>query len=79
MKVCCSQGISNKVLAAKINIAFGADKTPGSTNSLIGKLEGLVAGKLLVVDKFASLALRLSPWQDHGVLWRRKTKPASCA
>jgi len=51
VRVCCSQGISNKVLAAKISTAFGAEKTPGSANSLLGKLEGLVAGKLLVVDE----------------------------
>ena len=31
------------------------------------------------MNKFASLALRLSPWQDHGVLRRRKAKSASYA
>lgn len=51
VRVCCSQGISNKVLAAKIHAAFGAEKTPGSANTLLGKLEAIVAGKLLVVDE----------------------------
>lgn len=51
VRVCCVQGISNKVLAAKIHKAFGAEKTPGSANSLIGKLEELVSGRLLVVDE----------------------------
>lgn len=51
VRVCCSQGISNKVLAAKIHAAFGGEKTPGSANTLVGKLEAIVAGKLLVVDE----------------------------
>lgn len=51
VRVCCSQGISNKVLAAKIHAAFGGEKTLGSANTLVGKLEALVAGKLLVVDE----------------------------
>ena len=51
VRVCCSQGISNKVLAAKIHTAFGGEKTPGSANALVGKLETVVSGKLLVVDE----------------------------
>jgi DNA transposition AAA+ family ATPase len=51
VRVCGSQGISNKVLAGKIATAFGVEKAPGSANSLIGKLESLVAGKLLIVDE----------------------------
>lgn len=63
VRVCCSQGISNKVLAAKIYMAFGADKTPGSANALIGKLEGMAAGKLLVVDEVNHLR-----WQQLELL-----------
>ncbi|MDD5297546.1 MAG: ATP-binding protein [Rhodocyclaceae bacterium] len=51
VRVCCSQGISNKVLAERILGGFGAEKTSGSANTLIGKLEALVAGKLLVMDE----------------------------
>jgi len=51
VRVCCVQGMSNKVLAAKLNLAFGAEKASGSANSMVGKLESLVAGKLLVVDE----------------------------
>ncbi|NMG46409.1 AAA family ATPase [Aromatoleum toluvorans] len=51
VRVCCAQGISNKVLAAKIHAAFGGESAPGSANTLIGRLESLVAGRLLVVDE----------------------------
>ena len=51
VRVCCSQGISNKVLATKLYAAFGGEKTSDSANTLIGKLEHLVTGKLLVVDE----------------------------
>lgn len=51
VRVCCAQGISNKVLATKIDVAFGAEKSHGSANTLIEKLEGVVRGKLLVVDE----------------------------
>ena len=51
VRVCCAQGISNKALVGKIHAAFGGEKSPGSANSLVGKLEGMVAGKLLVVDE----------------------------
>lgn len=51
VRVCCSQSISSKVLATKIYSVFGSNKAPGSTSSLIEKLEGMVSGKLLVVDE----------------------------
>jgi DNA transposition AAA+ family ATPase len=51
VRVCCLQGISNKVLAAKIHAAFGGEKAPASANTLVGKLETLVSGRLLVVDE----------------------------
>jgi DNA transposition AAA+ family ATPase len=51
VRVCCAQGISNKVLAGKIHKAFGADKATGSANSLVERLEEIVPGKLLVVDE----------------------------
>lgn len=51
VRVCCSQGISNKVLAAKIHAAFGGERPSGSANVLVGKLDTLAVGKLLVVDE----------------------------
>ena len=51
LRVCCSQGLSNKVLATKIHAAFGGEKTSDSANTLVSKLEGIVAGRLLVVDE----------------------------
>lgn len=63
VRVCCSQGISNKVLAAKIYAAFGGEKTPGSANSLVEKLEAMVPGKLLVVDEANHLR-----WQQFELL-----------
>jgi DNA transposition AAA+ family ATPase len=63
VRVCCAQGISNKALVAKIHLALGAEKTPGSANTLIGKLEELVAGKLLVVDEVNHLR-----WQQLELL-----------
>lgn len=63
VRVCCVQGISNRVLAAKIYAAFGGTKTPGSANTLISHLETLVAGKLLVVDEVNHLR-----WQQLELL-----------
>ena len=51
LRVCCLQGLSNKVLATKIHAAFGGEKTSDSANTLVSKLEGIVAGRLLVVDE----------------------------
>lgn len=63
VRVCCVQGISNRVLATKIYAAFGGDKTPGSANALVGRLESMVAGKLLVVDEVNHLR-----WQQLELL-----------
>ncbi len=51
VRVCCSHGISNKALALKLFEAMGGERVPGSANSLIGKLEGMAAGRLLIVDE----------------------------
>jgi type II secretory pathway predicted ATPase ExeA len=51
VRVCCSQGLSSKGLVARIFAAFGGENTTGSANALVGKLEALVSGKLLVVDE----------------------------
>lgn len=50
-RLCCAQGISNRVLAGKVCAAFGIDGGSSSANALIGKLEKSVTGKLLVVDE----------------------------
>lgn len=51
VRVCCSHGISNKALVVKLYEAFGGERGPGSANSLVGKLETMAAGRLLIVDE----------------------------
>lgn len=63
VRVCCSQGISNKGLATKIHTALGGGKTSDTANTLVSKLETLVTGKLLVVDEVNHLR-----WQQLEVL-----------
>lgn len=63
VRVCCSQGISNRGLAAKVYTAFGGEKSSGSANSLVEKLEPMVPGRLLVVDEANHLR-----WQQLEIL-----------
>lgn len=51
VRVCCSHGISNKALILKLFEAFGGERVPGSANTLLGHLETLAAGRLLIVDE----------------------------
>lgn len=51
VRVCCSHGISNKALVVKLFEAFGGERAPASTNTLLGRLESMAANRLLILDE----------------------------
>lgn len=62
IRVCCAQGVSTKAMAARLFAAFGGEIAPGSANTLLGRLEPLVAGRLLVIDEANHLRWQQLEW-----------------
>ncbi len=57
-RVCCHQGINNKLLVSRIYQGLQMDLATGSAASLLSRVEHLVEGKLMVVDEANHLTWR---------------------